>query len=838
MVSMLAGAFDWFTDFFMALFDLIPKIMYLLYASAACLIDILQLVFRKLAGLDVYYVDGEAITGDIVSNFITGILGINADGLEYPVLSTVFWAFIVFGLIMLFMTTIVAIVKSHYTYDDKSAKGPMQYVYTAGKAVVNMVAVPIIVVLGLYISQAILTALDAMTSVTSSSVVSLYGNDKVNEYLVSVDTVKSATGKSDEKTYIYYDFFGFGASIAYGPDVESPLLPSKNDLALIGSSNQTFSGSLFRIGAYNANRARIGQYNYNTGNFTGAANDTMTLFGNAQTQEQLADMIDTAFACSLHLQDVYELNYSIAGEFTNDSMFTNWYSKDIAAFSKFNVGAVWYYYDLWQFNFIVAIAALIICLTIFINIIFGLIARLFTCIVLFLIAPPLFGLAPLDGGSAGGKWKSNFIKQVLMAYGAVVGMNLMFLILPYINTIDFFNIAIADILMQTLIIIAGLITIKAIIALVSDLIGGADANATGKDLAAEVGSVTKDAGKMALGAAKVASMPARLALKGTAHAAGKVGGFAAGLGLAGLDAVKDSKFGQFVGKKTNDLKEGASNKLNKIKDSKLAKATSVATGFLKDPRMKIAEAREKSNEKKFFKRAEEKEEDKLAYKEHKNRQSARNNAFGALTNTEKLDRLHKTTDSKERRRLGKEMYEDAEGELIRGGYSKRQAKMWTKKVKKEGGIDSLDPTKATLSSIAKFKKDIDSSYKSMMLGDALKKHNQENKAISRSQIAHDQANRLKLSRMQREQRKHPPQDDDGDGSGDGSGSGGGSRNPTASQRQAEDKRQNEEISKDIKKQLKEMTNSMFKYVGGIINRASRSDADSSGTIRRGRGYGD
>ena len=74
---MLLGIFDWIGEFFKELFNLIPKVIYLLYASLACVIDVLQLFFRKLAGLDVYYVDGKAVSGDLVTNFIAGILGIN-----------------------------------------------------------------------------------------------------------------------------------------------------------------------------------------------------------------------------------------------------------------------------------------------------------------------------------------------------------------------------------------------------------------------------------------------------------------------------------------------------------------------------------------------------------------------------------------------------------------------------------------------------------------------------------------------------------------------------------------------------------------------------------------
>jgi len=511
---MLLGAFDWLADFFKALFNLIPKIIYLLYASLACLVDVFQMVFRKLAGLDVYYVDGEPVAGDIVYGFITGILGINAQGVEYPILSTVFWSFMVFGLIMLFMTTIVAIVKSHYSYDDKAAKGPMQYVYTAGKAVINMVAAPIIIVLGLYLSQAILTALDNITSISSSSVVALYG-DKVS-LLESVRTRASATtddegnleeASSDEKTYIYYDIFGFSAGVTYGKEVDHWYADHK-DSALVGATNQTFSGSLFRVAAYNANRARINNWWSNDVNYTGKAGTDYELFANASSDENLAEMIDTAFACALHAKDgkSFELDYKdevLANE-TSLDYFTNFLTTKASAFSKFNVGLVWYYYDLWNFNFVVGFASVVVCAMLFVNIIMGLISRLIMMIGLFLIAPPLFGLAPLDGGKAGGEWRKNFMQQTLMAYGAVLGMNIFFLIMPYLNTINFFNIPIADYLMQTLIILVGLVTIKAFIGMVSGLIGGADAQSTGKDIATEVGGAALTGATMTLGAGKVA----------------------------------------------------------------------------------------------------------------------------------------------------------------------------------------------------------------------------------------------------------------------------------------------------------------------------------------------
>lgn len=545
--SMLLGIFDWVSEFFKELFNLIPKVIYLLYASLACVIDVLQLFFRKLAGLDVYYVDGKAVSGDLVTNFIAGILGINVnatDGVtfEYSALTTVFWSFVVFGIIIAFMSTIVAIVKSHYTYDDKSAKGPMQYVYAAGKAIINMVAVPIIVVLGLYVSQGILTALDTMTSTSSGSVVSMYGSDKLG-LIQSVDTVKSATGLSKNKTYIYYDIFGFGGAISYGSN-PNMLTAKAKDLALIGAQNQTFSGSLFKVAAYNANRARIGQYKISS-NILGTASNEYTLFGNAETDDELANMIDTAFACNLHMDGWHWANNW--GSISSDKYFTNFLIKGGSAFSKFNVGLVWYYYDLWQFNFIVGFAGCIVCATLFVNIIMGLIARLFMCIGLFLVAPPLFGLAPLDGGNAGKSWRQNFMKQALMAYGAVVGMNIFFLILPYMNEIDFFNIAIADYFAQTLVIIVGLITVKAFISVLSGLIGAEDANKSGEGIAEEVGTVAGKATKMTVGAAKLGAKATGMIAKG---------------GFKIADKVTGGKLGQ----KTEKLAGNISNKFTSIKN--------------------------------------------------------------------------------------------------------------------------------------------------------------------------------------------------------------------------------------------------------------------------------
>lgn len=524
--------FDWIGDFFKELLSLIPKAIYLLNSSLLCLVDFLQLLFRKLAGLDVYYVTNEAgqavaTTGDLLTNFIGGILGININNsdsfgyINYSILSTVFWSFVIFGLIILFISTIVAIIKSHYSYNEKSAKGPLPIVATAGKAVINIVAVPIIVILGLYLSQAILNALDSITSVGSDDVVNLYGSENTQTYLE-----QGITDSQGNQTYIFYDMFGYTGEIFYGSYSSSTNPETAEALSRVAARSQPFSGAMFKVAAYNGNRVRKGQYTISTA-FSGNGGGGMDLFSNHNNDaDVLANMVDEAFANFLHLQQDWSLTYGDGdGDLIeNERYITTFSVSHFCAYSKFNIGLVWYYYDLWDYNFIVGFGACIVCLSIFLNIIMGLMSRLIMSVVLFLVMPPLAGLAPIDDGKALKGWRENFMKQVLMAYGAVVGMNLVLMILPYINEINFFNIAMVDILVQTLFIIVGLITIKAVISTLSGLIGAADANKTGDEMSKEVKSTIGKATAMTVGAAKLGAMPYTAALKGAGKGAVSLAG--------------------------------------------------------------------------------------------------------------------------------------------------------------------------------------------------------------------------------------------------------------------------------------------------------------------------
>ena len=467
-------------DYVTVFFDYIPKIMYFLYAALASLLDTLQCLLRRLAGLDVHYINGQAVTNkDPVLSFIMGILGIGENAGEYSVLNTTFWSLAIFGLILLVISTMIAIIKAHYS-EDSSKTSPVSYVYAAIKSVITFAIVPVVVIAGFWLSSFLLQTLDNITagSASEEKLDGIYGTSARSKF-------QSGTNSRGDTVYSEYDFFSFGAY----------------------STSETFSGLIFKTAAYDANRVRSGWFS-STSDFA-----TLGVFGEytptgADKTEWTAYQIDYAFANNLRLK-----NWTNGGEIyrASDKSITITSidtfalgALSIKSFSKYNVGLVWAYYNLWKFNFVVGFAAIVTCFWLMVNIVFGLMTRIIKSVALFIIYPGILGLVPLDDWGAFKKWRGEFTQQVLMAFGSIIGMNLFFLIFPYISAIEFFEFGLLNYLVNIVIVITGLVMIKKLIAFFSQLVGGADAQAAGAEVAGEVKSTLGKGAGLAMGAAGVA----------------------------------------------------------------------------------------------------------------------------------------------------------------------------------------------------------------------------------------------------------------------------------------------------------------------------------------------
>ena len=481
--------------------DVIPKLVYFLCAAFLSCIDILQNIVRKLAGLDVYYMKDmtgtmqPVVQQDPLTEFIYGILGYGESAYLYKGLNTVFWSLAVFAIICLAVTTMIAIIKSHYN-EDVAGTNPWKYVYTAIKAVLAFAVIPFTVVIGMKLASWALITLDQITagSANDGTIEAMYGPEGTQ--IFKKEPLKGVKGDDVNEYYTNYDFFGAGST----------------------TSSTPFSGLMFKASAYEANRARkenqvtLADYTElksggkqifaNSADFQAATTNTIKL-------EIVAEQVDFAFANNLQLNTRLSKDDVIGEAFDNvryweptDFIGGIWFGA--GSFSKYHVGLVWIFYDLWQFNALIGLAGGTTMLGIMLSVIIGLMSRLLKGSILFLVYPALLGIAPLDNFKAFKSWGTQFMQQVMMAMGAIIGMNLTLLILPYAQTIKFFNIGIIDSIVNTVIVITGLMMMKDIISIFSSFVGGADAQQTGAGLKGEVGKAiggaAKTAGIMGIGA--------------------------------------------------------------------------------------------------------------------------------------------------------------------------------------------------------------------------------------------------------------------------------------------------------------------------------------------------
>lgn len=513
-ISMLNGIqdiIDWFYDLVEGLAALIPKIIYFLFAAFMSGIDAMQALIRKLAGLDTYYVEGNPVQGDPLTEFVYGILGLGESAPAYRGLNVVFWSLAIFGVIVLAITTIIAIVKSHYN-EDTEGTNPVKYIYTALKAIFTFAIIPAVVVVGMQLATFTLKTLDNITSGQSGgeAIEGIYGPE-AKEIFSGIRPETAAAG-DQRNVYGRYDMFGFG----------SP------------TNSTTFGGMMFKACTYSANRmrggyagnsdTRIETYQGLKENLFGSGNCTAysTLQTDDARREYIAYQVDYAFINALELNGSETLKFDEIGPALNKATGVSTmmqlfkFGNEVKSFTKFNVELVWLFYNLWQFNFIVAFGGGASIFGILISVILGLMTRLVKGAAMFLIYPALLGIAPLDNFKAFKSWGTTFMQQIMMAFGAIVGMNIVLLILPYLNNLQFFGIGVVDYIVNVIVLIAGLMLAKDFIGMVSGFVGGADAAGAGDGVKGGVaGAIKTGAGVTAKAGAAVAKTGLRV---------GKVGG--------------------------------------------------------------------------------------------------------------------------------------------------------------------------------------------------------------------------------------------------------------------------------------------------------------------------
>ncbi len=566
-----------------ALFSIIPKTLYLLITFAMQIVDIIQLLFQKLAGLDVYYIEGSdnPESGDFLIYFLRKVL------FEKGTLNTVFWSMVILGLFLLVFATIVAVIRTQYNYDEKPVS-PTKIVGQAIKSLFSFAIVPIVAFFGVYLGNIFLQALNSATTVQTETIsFDSSARIKLEPYTLS----------NGKKTYAGIDLFG------------------KN----FGINNETFSGMVFRAATYRANRIRNnadfralcdGSKETNAGSVYSGV--TFGMFEvTANDYETAAKRLDDAFVYNYRLDQFAYVNWKASVEtaltMSVGVLFNDFtavlYASPYKTFSRYNVAWVWFYYDLWQFDYVMAIISIVALAIIYLNITSAMMKRAIELTMLMIVSPAVVAVTPLDGGGMQKRWRENYIKKTLSAYGAVVGVNLLYLILPVIRNINFFNIPIVDTIVQLLFTIVGLTCIKDFMKMMSELAGGEDAQSIGADVNKKMADTATKVGSVAASVA----MPAAGALKGMMTKS--LGGLAGkGLGAAGKGIGRASAMNQAKREQTKEW-ESAGYSKDEIKE--MRKRGSVHRTSLKvDQKARADQIQEQRKYSRFTKDLEQREKNK------------------------------------------------------------------------------------------------------------------------------------------------------------------------------------------------------------------------------------
>ncbi len=481
--SMLAGVGDFFS--------FIPQCLYFICASCLQVIDFTQLLFRKIIGLDTYSFNGtvavnpvdfgDGSSGDLVLQILQKIF-LNED---FSVLKTAFISMLILGSILLVITSITAILRMEYNPtkkpDGKKDWGKGGIVWSMIKAVVSFFAIPVICYFGIFIGNIALYGLDQATSPSNTNLSAL--DDSV------VKNLRPSVSTGSTTSYDYYIFWGQISESKFTP----------------------MSGSAIRLSLYSANKVRLDDSFYQVLQEEDTAEGATINFGilnQYNDVEHTANAIDTLFMLNARLKTPQQINTAHQG----NVLFKH--KGTVEYFNRYDVGLVSYYYNLWYFNWPVAIAFILIAGRIFLNLIFGLIGRIYMVFGLLLVSPIAASMWPLDGGGAISGFRKKFVSTVAGAYSSIVAMNLFYLIYPVINSFSFLGtggvFGAADYLFQLFFIIAGLLTIKKFDGMFAGFISGESIMDSGEKLAGDVMGTAAQTLGVATGAAKVGIGAAKL----------------------------------------------------------------------------------------------------------------------------------------------------------------------------------------------------------------------------------------------------------------------------------------------------------------------------------------
>lgn len=140
-------------DLLQGLLELICSLFYGMFSGICLLIDFIKTIFYKLCGIETVEIEGEQ--GDLLSNL-----------LESDIIKRVFLTIFIIGFILLIVFTILAIIKSNYQ-EKQNWKTVLS---KTGQAFIIMLLIPFTVIIGVMLTNTIMSSINQAMNVYPSSV--------------------------------------------------------------------------------------------------------------------------------------------------------------------------------------------------------------------------------------------------------------------------------------------------------------------------------------------------------------------------------------------------------------------------------------------------------------------------------------------------------------------------------------------------------------------------------------------------------------------------------------------------------------------------------------------
>lgn len=422
LTTLLQLIINWTIDLFILIF---AEFFYSIGLTLLSFVDFFQAFFNALCGMGTYwdsngvkYVDQDPILSLVTNQTVL----------------QVFLALTIVAIIMLILTTIIAMVRTEFTTEGaKNSKGTI--LGSALKSLAMFFIVPAACVLGIVLSNGLLNAVYNATS---------GGNNVSAGAMVWYASSYNANKVRNDNDF-YNEHWGSGIEDKYSKDFK-----------LTGSADTNRETIAMMIDEAFKNRSLV------------ITSDLKNLLGTE----------------SYSFTDLMSEN-------TTDTGLTS------SVYSYRNVTLTSEYYTIRSMNFLVMFMGGGIAVYIMFIAAFGLIIRLYKVAILFMVSAPITALTPLDGGAAYKNWRKLMIGSVASAFSVVVAFNLIFMLIPLMDNINLFNptLAVAGVwnrLVNLLFVLTGLYSIKETSKWVSSMLGIEDPLAAGGEIAGKVmGTVGK-----------------------------------------------------------------------------------------------------------------------------------------------------------------------------------------------------------------------------------------------------------------------------------------------------------------------------------------------------------